>query len=58
MLVRSRPFDGTSDGQYRWAYAEHLVIDMTAAVVDMTHRLPTRLLAAGRPVEARDAARR
>lgn len=57
MLVRGRPFAGVPEGQYRWAYAEHLVTDMTAAVVDVTHRLATTLLAADRPAEARDAAR-
>jgi hypothetical protein len=57
LLVRGRPFDGVPEGQYRWAYAEHLVTDMTAAVVDVTHRLATTLLAADRPVEARDVAR-
>lgn len=56
-LVRGRPFDGVPDGQYRWAYAEHLVTDMTAAIVDVAHRLATDLLDHGRPAEARDVAR-
>ncbi len=56
-LVRGRPFDGVPDGQYRWAYAEHLVTDMTAAIVDVAHRLGSDLLGHGQPAEAREVAR-
>lgn len=56
-LVRGVPFAGVGSGRYSWAYAEPLVAEMTAAIVDCAHRLSSDLASAGDLDGAEQAAR-
>jgi DNA-binding SARP family transcriptional activator len=42
-LVRGAPFQGVPDGRFGWVFAESLVSDMTAAIVEVAHALSTDL---------------
>jgi hypothetical protein len=56
-LVRGQPFEGVSGPQFNWVFAESLVSDMTAAVVDCAQRLSADLQVAGDLLSAQAAAR-
>ncbi|MCU1493242.1 MAG: hypothetical protein JWO62_1006 [Acidimicrobiaceae bacterium] len=46
-LVRGAPFQGVPEGRFGWVFAESLVSDMTAAIVEVAHALSTDLALAG-----------
>jgi DNA-binding SARP family transcriptional activator len=57
-LVNGPPFAGLPKDSYRWVWSELLASKLTAAIVDLAHRLSTRALADGDVAMAESAARK
>lgn len=56
-LIRGRPFENLPPGRYSWLSETYIEQDIPPAVIDVAHKLARHCLDAGRPTEARDAAR-
>lgn len=56
-LIRGRAFENLPPGRYSWLSETYIEQDIPPAVIDVAHKLARHCLDAGRPTEARDAAR-